>query len=87
MPHSWDSKDEDLELAKLIMLGHRDEDAQKAMGIREYSITQEGTMTISQSQWVVDLQDSLIKKHGEAKGLVIADRIMSDLVIRDHLTH
>ncbi|MCF6766957.1 hypothetical protein L3V86_01055 [Thiotrichales bacterium 19S11-10] len=86
MYEQWDTEAHDVKLAKAIMERYTDPE-ENIIGINEVIITQEGTMTTMRADWVIMLEESLQKLYGESRGLDIANKLLTQLVIRDDTTH
>jgi hypothetical protein len=79
--------DKDLNLAQEILERHYDNLEFDAVGIQEVTIIQEGSSSVERADWVVELEELFEKKYGEKKGNLVAQKIMTRLLVKDETVH
>ncbi len=81
-----DERNQDWICAQEIIFKHLEGHGQ-SIGLQEISVTQEGSIRVFRSSWVVELEEAFEAKYGEKKGKKIFDRVIAQLLINGETVH
>lgn len=81
-----DEKHQDFICAKEIIFRHLEGPGQ-SVGLQEMVITQEGSIRIFRSSWVIELEEAFEKKYGQEKGQKVFNRVITQLLINAEPVH
>lgn len=83
----WNTKEQDLSLAKEIINQYCDETGRSEVGIQEVTIVQEGSLHVERADWVVQLEETFEKKYGKKVGQDVSKRVLATLITQGSIIH
>lgn len=87
MQNNWETMKEDIKIAKQILESHFKCQEASTMVIQKHTVSQEGCVKIERSEWVIDIENTMIRKHGKEKGIQLTNKIISGFIIKDETIH
>ena len=81
-----DERNQDWRCAQEIIFKHLEGHAQ-SIGLQDVCVTQEGSIRIFRSSWVIELEEAFEAKYGIVKAKKIFDRVISQLLINAQTVH
>jgi hypothetical protein len=81
-----DERNQDWMCAQEIIFKYLEGHSQ-SIGLQEILVTQEGSVRIFRSPWVVELEEAFETKYGQKKGKKIFDRVITQLLINAQTVH
>jgi hypothetical protein len=87
MQNNWKTMSDDIQVAQKILETHFKDNQENPMVIQKHTVTNEGNVTIERSAWVIDIEKTMIEKHGLEQGIKLTNKILSRFIIKEATIH
>lgn len=83
----WQTKAEDIKIAKELLLRHCTDEQETEVGLQEVRLVEDGGVWITRADWVIELEEFFEARYGEVEGNLVTKRVVTALLTQGERVH
>lgn len=83
----WETKEDDIALAKSILREHFEEAEDFEVKLEEITWMPDSDLRVERAEWLIELEDVFCKKYGDAQGDKVTRQVVTALITNGENVH